>query len=263
MPWFRGGHEFAQYVSVAERRARARRAAEKIEGKTGTKTGSKTGGKDKRKLAPVELANSRKVAETFWGKAWCQHLESYSDYASRLPRGRSYLRHGAVIDLQISAGKVTGLVVGTATYKISVTIRSLDPSRWKEIASACTGKVDSLIDLLKGNLSAQVMEVVTHRERGLFPGPGQIELRCSCPDWAEMCKHVAAVLYGIGARLDQQPELLFTLRDVDHRELISAAAEGGAKIAARSPNSKRKVLKNTDLSALFGIEIDADLKSKK
>src|SRR4051812_13657629 len=156
MAWYRDDFQFPQYVSVATRKARARKAAEKLARKRG------------RTFAPVGPINGTKIARTFWGKSWCQNLESYSDYANRLPRGRTYVRHGAVIDLQIAAGKITALVSGTETYEITVTISALEPRRWKEIAAACTGKIDSLIDLLKGNLSQPVMEIVTRKERGLF-----------------------------------------------------------------------------------------------
>jgi uncharacterized Zn finger protein len=249
MAWYRDDFQFPQYVSVATRKARARKAAEKLARKRG------------RTFAPVGPINGTKIARTFWGKSWCQNLESYSDYANRLPRGRTYVRHGAVIDLQIAAGKITALVSGTETYEITVTISALEPRRWKEIAAACTGKIDSLIDLLKGNLSQPVMEIVTRKERGLFPMPGQIGLQCSCPDWAGLCKHVAAVLYGVGVRLDDQPELLFTLRGVDHLDLISGAAEGAAR--RRAPSSrKRKVIEGADLSSLFGIEIEGAKRPK-
>jgi uncharacterized Zn finger protein len=242
MAWSRYG-AFPEYVPVAERRARAQREAAKLAKKT------------KRVLAPVGPIESRTIVNTFWGKAWCQNLESYSDYASRLPRGRSYARNGSVVDLQIASGRITALVSGSELYETTVVIKPLEPRRWKEIATSCTGKIDSLVDLIQGNLSNAVMEVVTHRERGLFPTPKQIELDCSCPDWADMCKHVAAVLYGVGARLDNRPELLFTLRDVDHLELVGKAATGGALLGAR-PRGARKVIQSADLSAVFGIEMD-------
>ncbi|HET6147277.1 MAG TPA: hypothetical protein VFH68_07065 [Polyangia bacterium] len=243
MAWYGGGFEFAEYVSVAERRARARKAAETIGRKRG------------RVLAPVGPLEGNKLVRTFWGRAWCENLESYSDFANRLPRGRSYARHGAVIDLAIANGKVSALVSGTSTYEISVTIRSLPARRWKEMAAACTGMIDSLVDLLGGKLSTQVMEIVTSKERGLFPPPSQISFACSCPDWAGMCKHVAAVLYGVGVRFDEKPELLFALRGVDHVDLISDAAIAAPRLVARGSGG-RKVIQSADLSALFGIEVD-------
>ena len=240
---------FPEYVSVAARRARAQQEAAKLAKKHG------------RTLAPVGPIEGMKIVNTFWGKAWCQNLESYSDYSTRLPRGRSYVRHGSVVDLQIAAGRITALVSGSTLYETTVSIKPLDPRRWKEIAASCTGQIDSLIDLIQGNLSDAVMQVVTHRERGLFPAPKQISLDCSCPDWADMCKHVAAVLFGVGARLDNQPELLFTLRGVDHLELVGKAAKGGSLLGARA-KSPRKVIKSADLSAVFGIELDAGVVPK-
>jgi hypothetical protein len=261
MPWYGGYSAFPDYVSIAARRARALKIVAELAGKAGGKTdgkaGGKTGGKTKgRSPAPVGPLDGKKITKTFWGKAWCDNLESYSDFASRLPRGRSYVRHGAVVDLSIAAGKITALVSGSALYEVTIAIQPLAPGRWKGIASECTGKIDSLVDLLRGNLSEQVMEVVTRRDRGLFPMPAHISLDCSCPDWAAMCKHVAAVLYGVGVRLDQQPDMLFTLRGVDHLDLIGNAADGGAMLGGR-PTGKRKVLADADLSSMFGIEIDA------
>jgi len=203
-------------------------------------------------LAPVVTAG-RKIATTFWGAAWCDHLESHSDYANRLPRGRTYVRNGSVIHLEIGKGRVTALVQGSELYDVTVTIAPLAKGRWSQIVGACAGKIDSLVELLQGKLSRGVMEVVTHRESGLFPAPAQIELKCSCPDWAAMCKHVAAALYGVGARLDEKPELLFVLRDVDHLALIESA--GGAK-----PRGSRagggKLIAQKDVASVFGIELD-------
>jgi uncharacterized Zn finger protein len=255
MPRFSRYSAFPEYVSVAERRARALEAASKLASKVGKKPGGKKQG---RPPAPVGPLQGRKIATTFWGKAWCENLESYSDYASRLPRGRSYVRHGAVVDLDIAAGKITALVSGSSLYQVAIAIQPLEGSRWNGIAAECTGKIDSLIDLLGGNLSPQVLEVVTRREMGLFPMPREIALSCSCPDWADMCKHVAAVLYGVGARLDLQPDMLFSLRGVDHLDLIGKAAEGGAMLRGRATGAaeSRRVLADADLSSMFGIEID-------
>ncbi|HET6282158.1 MAG TPA: SWIM zinc finger family protein [Polyangia bacterium] len=250
MPRYGYGYgAFPEYVSVADRRARAQREAAKLAKKRG------------RALTPVGPIQGMKIVRTFWGKAWCQNLESYSDFASRLPRGRSYVRHGSVVDLQIAAGRITALVSGSTLYETTVAIKPLDPRRWKQIATSCTGKIDSLVDLIQGNLSEAVMQVVTDRERGLFPAPKQISLDCSCPDWADMCKHVAAVLFGVGARLDDQPELLFRLRGVDHLELVGKAATGGSLLGGRS-KGKRKIIATADLSALFGIEMDAGVAPK-
>ena len=230
------------YVPAAERR---RRALSKL------KSMQKKG----KPLSPVEI-QGRQIVTTFWGKAWCEHLETYSDYENRLPRGRSYIRNGSVLDLQISQGKVMAQVSGSHLYTITIQIKPLDQKKWKDIINTCAGKIDSLIELLQGRLSRGVMENLTHRERGMFPSPRQISFKCSCPDWASMCKHVAATLYGVGARLDHKPELLFILRGVDKEDLLKAGTRMAAlSRKARSGQKKRPALKRQDLSKLFYIEL--------
>ena len=171
---------------------------------------------------PIVL-EGRSIANTFWGKAWCKNLESYSDYSNRLPRGRTYVRNGSVIDLKMAAGEITALVSGSSIYKVKIAIAKVVANKWNKIVDECAGKIDSLIELLQGKFSKAVMEIITDPKKGLFPDPKEIKLSCSCPDWADMCKHVAAVLYGVGARLDNRPEELFMLRQADHIELIAKA----------------------------------------
>ena len=228
------------YVPVAERRAKAQKHAEKMQ-------------KKGQSLAPVVIAG-RTIAATFWGKAWCENLERYGDYENRIPRGRTYVRNGSVVDLKIGTARVDALVSGTHLYTVGIEIRPLKAEIWKGIKRACTGRIGSLLELLQGKLSREVMEIVTKPKMGLFPEPAEITFRCSCPDWASMCKHVAAVFYGIGARLDREPELLFKLRDLDHLELI--AAPGAADLTA-SPTAREKIIAEDDLAGIFGIEIDA------
>jgi uncharacterized Zn finger protein len=232
-----GGYGGGTYVSAAEKRSRAEREVARL-----TKAG--------RALAPVRL-EGRKIAHTFWGTAWCDNLESYGDYANRLPRGRTYVRNGSVLDLQIAPGRVTALVSGSALYEVAVSIQPLERSAWTAIVRECSGKIDSVIELLAGRLSGAVMEVVSKKGSGLFPAPKEISLRCSCPDHAGMCKHVAATLYGVGARLDETPELLFTLRKVDAAALVEGV-DAGAGLATAA---KARVLSRQDLSSVFGIEL--------
>ena len=232
-------YRWQPYVSVAERRAQACAKMNKLRKK----------GID---VKPIEI-EGRKITRTFWGQAWCDHLEQFSDYANRLPRGRTYVRNGSVCHLEIHPGKVKAMVSGSRLYNVEITIKKLPSKKWRELKERCGGQITSLLELLQGTLSKSVMEIVTDREKGLFPLPREIELNCSCPDWATMCKHVAAVLYGVGARLDTQPELLFLLREVDHEELISVGAEGLAETAT---GSGRKKVAAGDLSEVFGIEID-------
>jgi uncharacterized Zn finger protein len=226
---------------VAEKRQRAEAAARKL-----TKRGEQ--------LQPIRI-EGREIATTFWGKAWCRNLEAYSDYDTRLPRGRSYVRNGCVLDLRISPGSVKALVSGTNVYKVNITIAPVKPAEWKALKRECAGQVGSLIDLLQGKLSEAVMKIITSPESGLFPKPSQINFECSCPDWAGMCKHIAATLYGVGARLDHNPELLFLLRGVNHGELIAEATES---VTAGPPSQDAGTLAMAtgDIAEVFGIEIE-------
>jgi uncharacterized Zn finger protein len=205
-----------------------------------------------RSVAPVSI-EGRAIARSFWGKSWCSNLERYSDYANRLPRGRTYVRNGSVVDLQIARTRVSALVSGSRLYTVTITIAPVTAARWKAICRDCAGSIDSLVELLQGRLSKGVMDRVCRQGDGLFPVPGQIKLSCSCPDWAEMCKHVAAVLYGVGARLDEQPALLFELRGVDQNDLIARAGEGVA-LGKEAPPTPM-LLGEGDVAALFGLEM--------
>jgi uncharacterized Zn finger protein len=231
-----------RYVTAAERRESAAEAV----------AGMRRGGTE---VHPIRV-EGKGIARTFWGKAWCSHLESYSDFENRLPRGRTYVRNGSVCHLEILAGRVNANVKGTDLYDVAIDINPLPQAAWNSIKKRCTGRIASLLDLLQGRLSSGVMEVVTDREKGLFPSPGEIRMKCSCPDWAAMCKHVAAVLYGVGARLDDRPELLFALRGVDSEELIDARAEAAVQEVVRGGKGRR--IAEKDLAAIFGMDVDLD-----
>ena len=236
--WRRG---YRPYVRSAERRAKAARELTRL-------------AKKGHRASPV-VVGGRAIATTFWGKAWCDNLESYSDFSNRLPRGRTYVRNGSVVDLQIEPGGITALVSGSDIYRVGIGIDRLAKGAWNGIRRSCAGRIASMIELLQGRLSQGVMEVITRHNGGMFPAPKEISMKCSCPDWATMCKHVAAVLYGVGARLDHQPELLFTLRQVDHLELIAGAGDVGAILAPAS--SGRQTIADADLADVFGIELEA------
>jgi len=230
---------YRPYVPVAQRKAKAAREVAKRQ-------------KAGQTVSPVKV-EGLKITKTFWGNSWCQHLESYSDFANRLPRGRTYVRNGSVVDLKIEKGKITALVSGSELYDIVITISELPKSSWSAIKTQCAGQIGSLVELLQGKLSKEVMEIVTRRDTGLFPKPSEIKKRCSCPDSASLCKHLAAVLYGVGNRLDSQPELLFLLRHVDHLELIDTA--GQADLGGRTAAKGKKTLAAADLSDMFGVEM--------
>ena len=235
MSWY----EWREYVPVAVRRHQAQEKLKKLK-------------KKGQSVAPVTI-EGRTIAKSFWGKSWCTNLERYSDYANRVPRGRTYVRNGSVVDLQIAKGEVAAFVSGSELYKIKIAIAPVAAKRWKSICRDCAGSIDSLVELLQGRLAKGVMERVCREGDGLFPSPDEIKLSCSCPDWADMCKHVAAALYGVGARLDEKPELLFVLRGVDENELLAGAGQD-LSLATTAP-AAAQVLDESSVAALFGLEM--------
>ena len=235
MGWY---GDYKPYVPVAKRRAQAAKEVAKR-------------AKHGQAVNPVSILG-RKIAATFWGNAWCDNLEGYSDFENRLPRGRTYVRNGSVVHLEVDRGRIKALVSGSELYEIEIDIDPITKSRWNTLKQQCAGKIGSLVELLQGKLSNAVMERVTNRDEGLFPKPKEIHMNCSCPDYAGMCKHVAAVMYGVGNRLDSAPELLFKLRGVDHSELIDQA------IITKpiGTGGKARKIAAADLGDIFGIEID-------
>jgi uncharacterized Zn finger protein len=231
--------EWRPYVSVAKRRQQAAREVAKLR-------------KRGRAVAPVTI-EGRTIARTFWGKSWCRNLEQYSDYENRLPRGRTYVRNGSVIDLGIAAGEVSALVSGSEIYRVAVNVSPVPEARYDLICRDCAGSIDSLVELLQGRFSKGVMERLCRQGEGLFPAPKEIRFSCSCPDVASMCKHVAAVLYGVGARLDEKPDLLFTLRGADPADLI-ARAGADVPLSTQAPSAE-KILDSGQLGEIFGIEM--------
>lgn len=232
---------WGRYVPVAERRAKAMKKLKAL-----AKKGFKA--------EPVEL-EGRTIAKTFWGKAWCKHIESFSDFENRLPRGTRYVRNGSVCHLAISEGKIEAKVIGSELYDVNIKVKTISEKKWNAIKDICTGQIASIVELLQGNISANIMANVTDPVKGLFPLSEEIKsITCSCLDWATVCKHVAAVLYGVGARLDNQPELLFKLRGVDYTELITA--DVNISTASNGKRKRRRQIADSSLSELFGIEID-------
>lgn len=234
-----------RYVSVAEKKAKAQKAIKKLRKKNPD-------------ISPV-IVEGRKLAKTWWGKAWNQNLKSYSDYENRIDRGRSYIRHGAVLDLKINSCSVTSLVLGTRSkpYEVEISIEPMDKNKWENITNTCEGKIDSLQDLLEGSFPKELSDIFIESDNGIFPNPLEIEFECSCPDWAIMCKHVAAVLYGIGTRLDKDPLLFFKLRNVDVNDLISKAVEQQSQsFIKKSSRRSKRAIKDKDISSMFNIDIE-------
>ncbi|MBP7950302.1 MAG: hypothetical protein KA004_11645 [Verrucomicrobiales bacterium] len=209
-------------------------------------------------LVPVlPGAKTRDLSATFWGQAWNRNLMAYSDYESRMPRGRTYFRGGKVLDLALSAGKISSVVAGRELYDVVVSVKPLAEKRWKELKRRCHGGIGSLVELLAGTFSAEIMKEVTDLKHGLFPTPAEIQFSCTCPDWASLCKHCAATLYAVGARLDAAPGLFFELRQVDAGELTGTAASAVQELTTPASQSAERAtaIEPSDLSALFGVEI--------
>ncbi len=234
-------NEWGEYVPAAKRRENALRAANKL-----TKKGQK--------LRPIHI-ESRNIATSFWGLAWCRNLEVYADWANRMPRGRSYARNGSIIDLQIETGRITSMVSGSSLYKIKISIDKLDAKKWEAIRKDCAQQVTSLLDLMRGKLPDVVLARITDTKAGMFPSPKELKFECSCPDYASMCKHVAATLYGVGHLLDTEPELFFKMRGVDQSELVSEAM--GTQLTAADPLGldQQSDLAGEDLAEIFGINL--------
>jgi uncharacterized Zn finger protein len=239
-----GGY-YPRYVSVAEKKAKAAKKLKQLKKKNPG-------------IKPVIIEGSA-IALSWWGKSWNQNLERYADYSNRIGRGRSYVRHGAVLDLQIASGKVEALVQGTRAkpYSVVVEIKAIDEKIWQEIKTACGGKLDSLQELLEGKFPKTLSNIFMEQGTGLFPSPKDIEFSCSCPDWAYMCKHVAATLYGIGARLDEDPSLFFKLRKVRMKDLVTEAVEDKTrKLLEKAKKKTKRVIAESDLADVFGIDME-------
>ncbi len=190
-------------LNVAELRKRAERFAAALDNPT------------------PAVPHGKGIARSFWGRQWCRHIELLQDYESRLPGGRSYLKNGTVVDLKILPGRVEAKVAGSELYEVDIRIEPLPEERKEELKAKCAGQITSLVDLLEGNLSESIIEILCDPDTGLFPHSHEIKLECNCLDWADLCKHLAATLYGIAARLDDDPGLFFTLRGIDREEFFA------------------------------------------
>ena len=205
-------------------------------------------------LEPVVI-QGRTIARSWWGKAWCENLERYADFESRLDRGKRYVRTGAVLDLKIQKGKISAKVQGSrkTPYKVEIRISPLSEEKCQAIIQKCGRKIENLEALMAGSFPEELKELFQGRD-GLFPTPREISFTCSCPDWALMCKHVAAALYGVGARLDEQPALFFELRGIDMERFLDVALAN--KVEAMLANAQKpsgRILEGADLESLFGV----------
>ena len=242
---YNGYSDFPVYVSVGEKRAKAEKSLAKLMKKNPS-------------VKPVIIEGTA-ISSSWWGKSWNRNLEGYADYSNRIGRGRSYVRTGAVLDLQILPGEITALVQGTRSkpYSVTIEISEIAPATWKKLKKTCAGKLDSLPELLAGKFPKALGELFTEQGKGLFPSPEEIDFSCTCPDHAFMCKHVAAALYGVSARLDTEPGLFFTLRKVKVEDLVSETVQSKSQeLLNRAKKKSARVMEDSDLSAIFGIQLD-------
>ena len=204
-------------------------------------------------IQPV-IIEGTKIANTWWGAAWCNNLERYADYANRIGRGRSYVKNGLVLDLRIAEGEVRAQVSGSSLYTVTIKIDKLPQIKWKKIAEQCANHIDSMAALAEGEFPGEFKEAFLKQGDGLFPSPKEIHLGCSCPDWASMCKHVAAALYGVGTKLDTDPLLFFTLRGINPAELVKKSVDEKMKLLLANANKRSKrVIAAKDVGRIFGV----------
>lgn len=231
-----------RYTSVGDLKEKAKKYLQKEEGKGHL-------------LSPIEL-EGRVIAKSWWGKAWCDNLESYADFYNRLERGRKYVRNNAVVDLQIERGKVSAKVIGSGKtpYRITVQINELGKAKYKNIIKESSMHIQNIEALINGNFPETLKKLFLKKDGGLFPTMADIHFECSCPDVADMCKHVAAVLYGIGARFDKEPLLFFKLRGIDTEKLIGSAIQNRIEsMLSHSKAKSKRIIRENEVNKLFGI----------
>ena len=234
------GYDYYKKPSVAAQRRQAKTRLDKLR-------------KKEPGVQPVVIEGT-KIAKTWWGVSWCKNLERYADYANRIGRGRSYVRNGLVLDLRITEGEVSAQISGSSIYTVTIKIDKLPQSKWKKIAEQCAHHIDSMAALLEGKFPEEFQEIFLKQGDGLFPSPQEIHLDCSCPDWASMCKHVAAALYGVGAKLDNDPLLFFTLRGIDPAGLIKKSVDEKMKsLLANARKKSKRVIAEKDVGRIFGV----------
>jgi len=237
-----GYYGYPEYVPVAKKRENAQKSIEKLKKKNPN-------------ISPI-IIEGKTIANKWWGKAWNKNLESYADFSNRIGRGRSYVRNGAVLDLKIEKGKMLALVQGSGSkpYSVEISINKLEDKKWQKVIEICNHRIDTMETLLAGKFPKEFDELFSASKNGMFPSPKEIHFSCSCPDSARVCKHIAAVLYGIGARLDEDPILFFKLRDIDFEELLKKSMEDKMQSMLKNADKKSKrVIDDTDVFDLFGV----------
>ena len=231
---------FAEYVPVAEKKANALNAIKKLKEKDPN-------------ISPVIIEGT--LGKTWWSKSWNKNLESYADYSNRISRGKSYVRQHCVVDLKISKGEIFSKVQGSRIkpYDIEIKIETLTKEAMNHVLMSCQKSIESIEQLVEGKFPKGLETLICDKNEGLFPSPKAIQFSCTCPDYAVMCKHVAATLYGIGVRLEEDPLLFFELRDIDINGLIKKSIEEKLENMLKHAGDKSdRTIEDDNIEDLFG-----------
>ncbi len=248
MMWFR------EYVSVGERSARAQRKIRQLKKKNPN-------------LNPVVI-DGKQIASSWWGKAWINHLKHYADFDNRVGRGRSYVKNGLVIHFAIKPGHIESIVMGTSSspYNIKIKTKKLSPNKWNKMKRLSREHLCTLPELNEGKFPKELKDIFSDRGEGIFPTIKEMSFHCSCPDWANMCKHVSASLFALGSQIDNNIDLFFKLRGVNTSELVQSALKDEAKhLKNRKFEDTAQVLTLSEkkLASLFDIKLVTHKKSQK
>lgn len=200
--------------------------------------------------------NSRsKICKSWWGDAWCRNLDRYADWDNRIDRGRSYLRNGTVIDLKMNGGEIYAKVQGSreTPYTVKITIDPINEKKSRKIEKQAAGKIQNIEALLTGTFPESLKEDF-FQEGMLFPSLKEIHFNCSCPDWASLCKHVAATLFGVGVRLDTDPKIFFQMRGINIEDFVEKAISGKLeKMLKNADKITPRIIKDSEIMNLFGV----------
>lgn len=209
----------------------------------------------KKALEPV-LIDGRQIAKTWWGEAWCTNLENYADYRNRIGRGKRHVRADTVIDMKMKGGTIKARVQGSrrTPYRVEIEIDPMPEARYKAVLKSLDSRIENLEALVNGDFPMAMKSLFTDLKSGLFPNPREIHFTCSCPGWASMCKHVAAVLYGIGNRLDHDPLLFFAMRGIDVSDFIQRSVKDKLSSMLKNADThSHRIIDDQSVEELFGV----------
>ncbi len=177
--------------------------------------------------------------QSWWAKRWIQVLESFT-IGARLGRGRSYARSGQVLSIDIEEGLVKAKVQGSRStpYQITIQVKTLDKADWGKLIGILSKQVIFAAKLLAGEMPENIEDAFVEAKLTLFPDKrGDLKTDCSCPDWSNPCKHIAAVYYLLGEEFDRDPFLIFKLRGMERQTLLSLLS--GSEAAAKKPRGRK------------------------